>query len=218
MLIFSLGALASEGYSINLLSEEKKESKSKSTEKYSYEITLNIDEISEKVREVFLEIKKSKNSVLKTLYTKINTIDNRDGEIKDPEGRWGKIYQLRMDYDKDGRIKTTREKVYVIDLGEHSAIMYIPLKEIKKKYRYFTPKEKENMENFINGEIKIEKFYRKIFYGSGEKSSIELEKMIKEIIPESDIENYNSIDYGFYKDVINNNDEEEIFFRGTIEF
>ncbi|WP_281833208.1 hypothetical protein [Propionigenium maris] len=109
-------------------------------------------------------------------------------------------------------MKKVVEKSYVLNLEGRDLIMYVPIKTIKKTYKYFGPKDENK------GEVKVEKFYRKIMYGSGEVSSGILEEMIEEIIPESTLRSYNILDLGELKEVVENEDAEEIFLRGTIKF
>ncbi|MDP0494063.1 MAG: hypothetical protein Q7K48_07185 [Fusobacterium sp. JB021] len=184
---------------------------------YTYEVT---DEINGNpiVRNFYLVITKDKNKVNKKLYTYRNVFDNKDKFIIDEEAINEKIYEITTKYDDKERIVSTNEKSYLISLDHIDMIMYVPIKTLKTSYKYYSKKEKQKLKIEDTGIMKYEKFYKKIFYGSGEISAKKLEKIITYLIPESKIEEYNILDLGILKEEIQNNDEEEIFLRGSIAF
>lgn len=146
--------------------------------------------------------------------------DKKLDEAKKKEESIRKLYQLRADYSSDGKIQKVTEKSYLINLNGDDIVMYIPIKTIKTKYEYYSKKEKLKDKNKQDktGFVTIEKSYNKIFYGSEGNKESKLEKTISQIIPESRIDQYNTLDLGTLKDVIKKNNTEELFLKGKLEF
>lgn len=184
---------------------------------FTYQVT---DDVAGKsiVRNFYLSVRKDKNKITKKLYTYRNVFDNKDKFIIDEEAKNEKIYEIVIKKDNKGKTKSKIEKSYLINLNHMDMIMYTPIKTIKTTYKYYSPKEKKKLKTKETGVMKYEKFYKKIFYGSGEISSKKLEEIITYLIPESKITEYNILDLGILREEIKNNDEEEIFLKGEVTF
>lgn len=185
-------------------------------EVHEFKSIVPINKDVDEEREFVLKVEKNKHKSIKTLYTNRKVKDNKKGKIREKEKKLEKVYQMITDFNKEGKVNKIIEKSYLINLKGEDFIMYVPIKTIKSTYKYYSKKERKKREK--SGIMTVEKFYKKIFYGSGEKASNEFEKIIKKIIPESHIESYNTLDLGFMKEIIKNEDSKEIFFRGKVEF
>ncbi|MGB6129684.1 MAG: hypothetical protein WBG30_13145 [Psychrilyobacter sp.] len=183
-----------------------------------YKVTTKIDGNVSKETHFLLKTEKKSSTTVKTLYVDRRVMNNRNGKIKSQKKTLEKVYQLEIKYNKEGKVKKVLEKSYVIDLNGKVLIMYVPIKILKSMYKYYTPEEKKKLKTKKNGILALEKFYRKIFYHSGEKSALKFEEIISKLIPESKIREYNVLDLGILKDEIMNEDKEQIFLRGKIEF
>lgn len=184
---------------------------------YNYEVHTDLYK-NPIVRNFQLKVENKKNKTIKTLYTYRNVFDNKDKFVADDKPIYEKVYEMVIKFDKKGRLKETYEKSYVISLEEMDMMMYIPIKKIKSTYKYYSEKEKKKLKTDKTGTVKYEKAYNKIYFGSGEKSSENIEKLIKYLVPESKIDDYNVLDLGILREEIENKDEEEIFLRGSVTF
>lgn len=203
---------------IKLIDVNVKESLKERVENRRYKTVTKIDDKTNKETNFLLKTEKKKGQTVKTLYVDRRVMNNRNGKIKDQKKILEKVYQLKIQYNEENKVKKVLEKSYVIDLNEKVLIMYVPIKTLKSTYKYYTPKEKEKLKTEKEGILTVEKFYKKIFYNSGEKSPLKFEKIIARLVPESKIEEYNILDLGILKDTIMNKDKEQIFLRGKIEF
>jgi len=218
LFFFFISMISFSEAEIKLVDIIVKEGLKERVESQKYKVITKGDKETNKETQFLLKVEKKKGLTVKTLYVDRRIMDNRNGEIKEQKKVLEKIYQLKIKYNKENKIKKLVEKLYIIDLDGKVLIMYLPIKTLKSTYKYYTSKEKEKLKTKKEGILKSEKFYRKIFYNSGEKSALKFEKIISRLIPESKIEEYNVLDLGILKDKIMNEDKEEIFLRGKIEF
>lgn len=218
LLFFFLSILSFSEAEIKLMDIKVEEGLKERVENRRYKTVTKIDAETNKETNFLLTTEKKKGQTIKTLYVDRRVMNNRNGKIKDQTKILEKVYQLKIQYNKENKVKKVLEKSYVIDLNEKVLIMYVPIKTLKSTYKYYTPKEKEKLKTEKEGILTVEKFYKKIFYNSGEKSALKFEKIITRLVPESKIEEYNILDLGILKDTIMNKDKEQIFLRGKIEF
>lgn len=218
LLFFFISILSFSEAEIKLMDIDVQEGLKERVENRRYKTVTKIDDETNKETNFLLTTEKKKDQTIKTLYVDRRVMNNRNGEIKDQKKILEKVYQLKIQYNKENKVKKVLEKSYVIDLNEKVLIMYVPIKTLKSTYKYYTPKEKEKLKTEKEGILTVEKFYKKIFYNSGEKSALKFEKIIARLVPESKIEEYNILDLGILKDTIMNKDKEQIFLRGKIEF
>ena len=218
LLFFFISILSFSEAEIKLMDINVEEGLKERVENRRYKTVTKIDDETNKETNFLLRTEKKKGQTIKTLYVDRRVMNNRNGEIKDQKKILEKVYQLKIQYNKENKVKKVLEKSSVIDLNEKVLIMYVPVKTLKSTYKYYTPKEKEKLKTEKEGVLTVEKFYKKIFYNSGEKSALKFEKIIARLVPESKIEEYNILDLGILKDTIMNKDKEQIFLRGKIEF
>lgn len=218
LLFFFISIISFSAAEIKLIDINVEEGLKERIENRRYKAVTKIDDETSKETNFLLKTEKKKSLTVKTLYVDRRVMNNRNGKIKEQKKVLEKVYQLKIKYNKEGKVKKVLEKSYVIDLNEKVLIMYVPIKTLKSTYKYYTSKEKEKLKTKKNGILTMEKFYKKIFYHSGEKSALKFEKIISKLVPESQIEEYNVLDLGILKDEIMNQDKEQIFLRGKIEF
>ncbi|GLI57404.1 hypothetical protein PM10SUCC1_29180 [Propionigenium maris DSM 9537] len=216
-LIFGSTSKADDAVKVELVDRSVKElRRGGSIETEEYLIKNEVGNREEERYYFKVESLKREKVMEKKVFVKGEVFNNATGEKETGIPTWRKIYQIKMVNDTEGRIKKVFEKSYVMSLEGREVIMYVPIKTIKKRHRYYDSVGKSG-ERESAEEVDIEKFYRKIFYGSGEKSSVKTEALLKEIVPESTLMEYNTLDLGDLKEVVENEDEEEFFLKGTIK-